>query len=401
MQWQFSSAATLAFAALVLMIGRLIIAKVKVLQDYSIPAPVIGGLLPAIVIALLQIVGIEFTFDLSLQPGLLLAFFATVGLSADLRMILRGGKAFLIFLGIVVVMMILQDVVGVGLSLAMGINPLIGLMVGSIAMAGGHGTAAAWGDKFSESFGLVGATGIGLAAATFGLILGGLLGGPVGERLTGKLRRRGQELGTTRAPGLHDKAEAKAAFTPDRLIASIFLMAACVALGNWLARTTENPIVTIPDFVWTLFIGVVLRNLFSGVKLREVDSSALDFAGEVALSLFLAMALMSLRLWELLSLAGPMFVILIAQSVLMWIIVTRLTFPLMGSNYDAVLMAAGQTGFGLGGTATAMINMDALTKRYGWSARAFLFVPIVGSFMVSMFNAVIVSGFVQLLTYLQ
>jgi ESS family glutamate:Na+ symporter len=144
-----------------------------------------------------------------------------------------------------------------------------------------------------------------------------------------------------------------------------------------------------------------LRNLFSGVKLREVDSSALDFAGEVALSLFLAMALMSLRLWELLSLAGPMFVILIAQSVLMWIIVTRLTFPLMGSNYDAVLMAAGQTGFGLGGTATAMINMDALTKRYGWSARAFLFVPIVGSFMVSMFNAVIVSGFVQLLTYLQ
>jgi ESS family glutamate:Na+ symporter len=383
------------------MIGRLIVAKVKVLQEYSIPAPVIGGLIPALIVALLQIVGIEITFDLSLQPGLLLAFFATVGLDADLRMIIKGGKAFLLFLVSVVVMMILQDIVGVGLSLVMGVNPLIGLMVGSISMAGGHGTAAAWGDKFSESFGLVGATGIGMAAATFGLIIGGLLGGPVGERLTGKLRRRGQELGTGRTPALQDKAEAKAAFTPDRLIASIFLMAACVALGNWLARTTENPTITIPDFVWTLFIGVVLRNLFSGLKLREIDSGALDFAGSVALSLFLAMALMSLRLWELLSLAGPMFVILLAQSVLMWIVVTRITFPLMGSNYDATLMAVGQTGFGLGGTATAVINMDALSKRYGWSARAFLFVPIVGSFMVSMFNAIIVSGFVQFLAHLR
>jgi len=401
MQWQFSSAATLAFAALVLMIGRLIVAKVQVLQEYSIPAPVIGGLIPAIVITLLKLIGLEFTFDLSMQPGLLLAFFATVGLSADLRMIIRGGKAFLLFLGAVVVMMVLQNIVGVGLTLVMGIDPLIGLLVGSISLAGGHGTAAAWGDKFSGSFGLSGATGIGLAAATFGLILGGLLGGPVGERLVGKLRRRNRELGVSREPALHDAAEAKAAFTPDRLVASIFLMAACAALGNWLSRSTENLSVTIPPFVWTLFIGVVLRNFFSGLKIREVDSGALDFAGTVALSLFLSMALMSLRLWELVTLAKPMFVILIAQSVLMWIIVTRITFPLMGSNYDSVLMAVGQTGFGLGGTATAVINMEALTKRYGWSARAFLFVPIVGSFMVSMFNAIIVSGFVQLLAHLR
>lgn len=397
MQWHFTPAGTLAFAALVLFVGRMIIAKVRLLQEYSIPAPVIGGLIPAIAVTLLRLGGMEFTFDASLQPALLLAFFATVGLSADLRLIARGGPALLLYFGSVVVVLVLQNVLGVGLALALGADPLLGLLTGSISMSGGHGTAAAWGEKFSESYGLSGATGIGLAAATFGLVLGGLLGGPVGKRLSAQVRSRGRELGTRREPGLNDAAETKEPFTPDRLITSIFLMATCTALGNWLFLKTESPAFTVPSFVWTLFAGVVLRNLFSLFKQRDIDSGALDFAGSVALSLFLAMALMSLKLWELAALAGPMLVILIGQALLMWLFVTRVTFPVMGRDYDAVLLAAGQTGFGLGGTATAMINMEALARRYGWSARAFLFVPIVGSFMVSIANAIVLSGFVQVL----
>ncbi|MCK6620249.1 MAG: sodium/glutamate symporter [Calditrichaceae bacterium] len=397
MQWHFTPAGTLAFAALALFVGRLIIAKVRFLQEYSIPAPVIGGLIPAIAVALLRLGGMEFTFDASLQPGLLLAFFATVGLSADLRLIARGGRALLLFFGCVVAVIVLQNLIGVGLALAMGVDPLIGLLAGSISMSGGHGTAAAWGAKFSESYGLSAATGIGLAAATFGLVVGGLLGGPVGKRLTAQLRSRGRELGTIHEPGLNDAAEAKEPFTPDRLITSIFLIAACSAVGNWLCLKAENPAFTLPPFVWTLFVGVVLRNLFSLFRTRDIDSGALDFAGSVALSLFLAMALMSLKLWELAALAGPMLAILPAQAVLVWLFVTRVTFPVTGRDYDAALLAAGQTGFALGATPTALVNMETLAKRYGWSARAFLIVPIVGAFMIDLANAVVLSGFVQVL----
>jgi len=309
-------AETLAIAALVLVVGRGLIERIAFLQQYAIPEPVVGGLVAALVVALLHAIGARITFDLSARPGLMLAFFATIGLGADARMLARGGGALLLFTACVVGMLFMENLIGVGAAKAMGVDPVIGLIAGSVTMAGGHGTGAAWGQLFTEVFGLTEAPAVGLASATFGLVLGGVVGGPVAMRLIRRLQARGAPLGVTAADALaHDAAEATGPFTPERLTVTIALIAASVAAGAALARLTENPVFTLPTFVWTLFVGAALRNGLALARLHEIDGQALAFAGVVALSLFLAMALMSLRLWELASLALPMLFILALQAV--------------------------------------------------------------------------------------
>lgn len=394
MDFRFAVPATLAIAALALVVGRGLVARIPLLQKYSIPEAVVGGLAAASLIAVLHGAGLRFTFDTSLQPSLMLAFFATIGLGADVRMLARGGIALLLFTACVVGMLVLQNVVGIGAAMAMGIDPLIGLIAGSVTMAGGHGTGAAWGQRFAESFGLAAAPGIALATATFGLIMGGLVGGPVARRLIERLKAQGAPLGAnesdTRA---HDAAESAAPFSPERLTFTIFLVATSVALGAVLTRSTENPTFTLPPFVWTLFVGALLRNVLALAKLHEVDGEALAFAGTVALSLFLAMALMSLRLWELATLALPMFVILALQAIAVALFTTFVTFRVMGSNYEASALVAGQCGFGLGATPTAIANMQAVCQRYGYAPQAFILVPVVGAFLIDLANAIIISGF--------
>jgi ESS family glutamate:Na+ symporter len=252
-------------------------------------------------------------------------------------------------------------------------------------MSGGHGTGAAWGATF-ESAGLAGASGIALAAATFGLIAGGIVGGPVGRRLAERAIANGVGP-VVAAPREVDGAAASGAFTADRLIVTIFLIAVSVAVGSVLARWAANPAISLPNFVWVLFTGVVLRNALAALKWHEVDAAALDFTGVVSLSLFLAMALMGLRLWEVASLAGPMLVIIAAQVALVAVFTSTVTFRVMGSNYDAAVLCAGQCGFGLGATPTAIANMQAITDRFGPSPQAFLLVPIVGAFMIDIANA--------------
>jgi glutamate:Na+ symporter, ESS family len=392
--WQFTVPATLAIAALVLVIGRRLIEHVAFLRKYSIPEPVVGGLVTAILITLVHYAGVRVTFDTSLQPGLMLAFFATIGLGADARMLARGGVALLLFTGCVIAMLVMQNVIGVGAAWAMGIDPLIGLIAGSVTMSGGHGTGAAWGQKFAETFGLASAPGIALAAATFGLVMGGLIGGPVAGRLIEKLKASGTQLGVSETEALtHDAAESTGAFTPQRLTVTIFLIATSVALGAAISRLAENPTFTLPTFVWTLFVGALLRNGLALGKLHEIDGEALSFAGTVALSLFLAMALMSLRLWELAALALPMFVILALQAIGVALFTTFITFRVMGSNYEAAALVAGQCGFGLGATPTAIANMQAVTERYGHAPQAFIIVPVVGAFLIDIANAIVISAF--------
>jgi ESS family glutamate:Na+ symporter len=402
LNWQFGVPATLAMAALVLVIGRTLIERIALLQKYSIPEPVVGGLVAALAITAAHAGGLRIAFDTSLQPGLMLAFFASIGLGADARMLARGGVGLLLFTACVVGMLVMQNVIGVGAAWAMGIDPVIGLIAGSVTMSGGHGTGAAWGQKFAESFGLAAAPGIALAAATFGLMMGGLVGGPVAHRLIERLEARGASLGVPRSEMLsHDNAAATGAFTPQRLSVTILLLAASVALGTALARWAENPTFALPSFVWTLFVGVLIRNALAVAKVHEIDGEALTFAGSIALALFLAMALMSLKLWELAALALPMFVILALQAIGVALFTTLVTFRVMGSNYEAAALVAGQCGFGLGATPTAIANMQAVCERYGYAPQAFILVPVVGAFLIDIANAIIISGFAGLIPALR
>jgi len=402
MDWQFGVPATLAIAAFVLVIGRRVIERVAFLQKYSIPEPVVGGLIAALLIALIHAGGIRISFDGSLQPGLMLAFFASIGLGADARMLARGGVALLLFTACVVGMLVMQNVIGVGAAWLLGIDPLIGLIAGSVTMSGGHGTGAAWGQKFAETFGVTAAPGIALAAATFGLMMGGLVGGPVSQRLIERLKARGAPLGVPKAAVLmRDSAESAGAFTPQRLTVTILLIATCMALGTALSRWAENPTFTLPTFVWTLFVGVLIRNSLAMLKLHEIDGEALSFVGAVSLSLFLAMALMSLRLWDLVALALPLLLILALQAFGVALFTTLVTFRVMGANYEAATLVAGQCGFGLGATPTAIANMQAVCERYGYAPQAFIIVPVVGAFLIDIANAIVISGFAGVLPSLR
>jgi ESS family glutamate:Na+ symporter len=394
--------ATFAVAGLVLVIGRFLIERVEFLKRYAIPEPVVGGLLAALILAALHVMNARISFDTSLQPGLMLAFFATIGLSADARMLVKGGGPLVLFTICVIGMLVMENLFGVGAAKAMGVDPVIGLIAGSVTMAGGHGTGAAWGQRFIEVFGVTEAPVVGLAAATFGLVMGGVIGGPVAMRLIRRLQAKAAPLGLDANEALaHDAAEANTPFTADRLTVTIVLIAASVAAGTALSRWTDNPVFTLPAFVWTLFVGAVLRNALAFARVHEVDGQALSFAGVVALSIFLAMALMSLRLWELASLALPMLVILALQALGVALYTSFVTFRLMGRDCEAAVLVAGQCGFGLGATPTAIANLQAICSRYGAAPRAFIIVPVVGAFLIDIANALVISAFVYVLPALR
>ena len=271
-----------------------------------------------------------------------------------------------------------------------------------MTMAGGHGTGAAWGQRFTEVFGLTEAPAVGLASATFGLVLGGVIGGPVAMRLIRRLQARGAALGVPAAEALaHDAAEAAGPFSPERLTVTIALISASVAAGTALSQWTENPVFTLPTFVWALFVGAVLRNVLALAQLHEIDGEALSFASSVSLSLFLAMALISLRLWELASLALPMLAILALQAASVALYTSIITFRVMGANYEAAVLVAGQCGFGLGATPTAIANLQTICARYGSAPRAFIIVPVVGAFLIDIANAIVISAFVYVIPALR
>ncbi len=395
---EFGVPATLALAALVLATGRRVLSSVPLLQRHSIPAAVVGGLLAAVAAGALHAAGTDLSFAPGLQSGTMLAFFATIGLGADLRMLARGGSRLVRFAIAVLLMLVAQNAVGVLAARALGVDPAIGLLAGSITMAGGHGTGAAWGTKFADSFGLQAAPGLALAAATFGLVAGGLVGGPVARRLVERLAAQGRPLGTSRAAAHpRDGAHADGQMSAERLTVTLLLVATCMAAGGWLGERMADAPVTLPPFVWTLLCGVVLRNLLAAARVHEVDDRALDLAGQVSLGLFLALALMGLRLWEVAALAGPVLAIVALQVVVVAGLATLLTFRLVGGDYEAAVLAGGQCGFGLGATPTAMANMQALTERFGAAPNAFVIVPVMGAFLIDLMNALVIGAFVSVL----
>ncbi|MBF8721584.1 sodium/glutamate symporter [Pseudomonas guariconensis] len=387
---------TLVAASLVLLLGRGLVARLGFLRTYNIPEPVAGGLLVALVLLGLRSLDIQVQFDTSLQTPLMLAFFATIGLSADFASLKKGGRVVTVFLLVVTALLVVQNAMGIGLATALGLDPLMGLLSGSITLSGGHGTGAAWGATFSEKFGLASASELALASATFGLVLGGLIGGPVARLLISRVQTPGIVSEAPTLPKGFEQPNKERLITPFSLIETIALIAVSLLAGSLLNEWLKGTAFELPTFVCVLFVGVILRNGLSALGLYQVFEREVSVMGNVSLSLFLAIALMSLKLWDLAALALPFLILLTAQTLVMALFAIFVTFRVMGRNYDAAVLAAGHCGFGLGATPTAIANMQAVTQRYGASQLAFLVVPMVGAFFIDIINVIVIKLYLAL-----
>jgi glutamate:Na+ symporter, ESS family len=381
---------TILVSMVVLFVGRALVANIGVLQRFSIPAPVVGGGLVAILLAFADgLGGIKFSFNLALKDSLLLMFFTTVGLAADARMLAKGGMKLVVFLGISAVLIVAQNVIGIGAALALDLHPVVGLLSGSITLVGGHGTGAAYAGRLGETMNLQGAMELAMACATAGLVLGAVLGGPVTEYLIKRHKLSGPKA------DVEEQAAEKADDDPVNsrsLINALFVVLVCLAGGRLLARMVEATGFIMPDFVFCLLLGVVIRNGTNLTPKIQPSPRAVDCVGDIALSLFLVMALMTMKLLDLANLAGPLLVILAAQAAVIILFAVFVTYRVMGSNYDAAVISGGQIGFGLSSTACALAIMKAVTLRHGASALAFLIVPMVGAFFIDIINALVIQG---------
>ena len=399
---EFDFYSTLVCMVAVLILGRFIISKFKFLRDYNIPEPVVGGLIAAIsILCVYQFGRVEFKFDGALKDPLMLAFFTSVGLSADFISLKKGGKLLGIFLIFVCGLLVIQNIIGVSLATAMGVNPLIGLLGGSITMSGGHGTGAAWADIFKGTpYSFSAATEVAMACATFGLVMGGIIGGPVARFLVKryKLKTPGKEHNADNPHGFEAPAQERL-ITSASFMESLALIAICLLIGNLLKSYEVAHIngLNLPTFVYCLFCGVILRNALSALKIHQVFDREVSVIGNVSLSLFLAFAMMTINLWELVALALPMVVILSIQAITMALYAIFVTFRFCGRDYDAAVLAAGHCGFGLGATPTAMVNMQTVTSHYGPSHIAFIIVPLTGAFFIDIINALVIQGALGLL----
>ena len=388
---------TLVAASLVLLLGLWLVARIGFLRTYNIPEPVAGGLLVALLLLALRLfANIEVRFDPSLQMPLMLAFFATIGLNADFASLKKGGRIVAIFLLVVTALLVLQNAMGIALATALGLDPLMGLLAGSVTLSGGHGTGAAWGAVFSEQYGVASASELAIASATFGLVLGGLIGGPVARLLIKRVGVPGVGQTQPRLPKGFEQPNQERLITAFSFIETLALVAISLKAGTLLNSAIQGTAFELPTFVCVLFVGVVLRNGLSMLGWHQVFEREVSVLGNVSLSLFLAIALMSLKLWDLAALALPIVILLAAQALLMALFAIFVTFRVMGRNYDAAVLAAGHCGFGLGATPTAIANMQAVTQRFGPSQIAFLVVPMVGAFFIDIANAVVIKLYLAL-----
>lgn len=408
MEFTFNAYYTLISAVMVLLIGQALVKKVRFLKDFNIPEPVAGGIVAAMVLyGVHYALGYSINFHKDLQTAFMLIFFASIGLSANFAKLKAGGIGLIFFLVIIAVFILVQDAVGVGLATAMGLDPLIGLIAGSITLVGGHGTAGAWGQVLEQKHGVQGAVTLGIACATFGLVSGGLIGGPLARKLISfhQLRlptydnisaQATAQSGTNKSDMINfEQPQAERLINATNAVETLALFAACLAFADFMTAFSKGTMFELPTFVWALAGGVIVRNFLEYVLKVNIFDRAIDVFGNASLSLFLAMALLSLKLWDLAGLAAPLMVILSAQVIVMLLYAGFITFYLMGRNYDAAVLAAGHCGFGMGATPTAIANMQAITNKYGPSHKAFLIVPMVGAFFIDIINASVIQIFIK------
>ncbi len=383
---EFNQITTLCAAVLMYLVGDVLVRRIGVLNRFCIPAPVVGGLLFAIAVTLLKGTGIvSIVLDTSLQSLFMVTFFTTIGLGASFRLVRLGGRLLVIYWVMCGVLAFAQNVIGVSLASVMGVHPLIGVMAGAVSMEGGHGAAAAYGQTI-ESLGIPSAVTIGLAAATFGLVAGGLTGGPVAQYLIHKFDLK------PAAEETEDFVEAeKQEVAYHSFMVQVFLITVCMAVGVYLGALFSSWTgFVLPGYVGAMFTAVVLRNVVDRVHPKWINMHEINLIGDVSLAVFLSMALMSIKLWELADLALPLLVIVFMQVVFIVLLAIFVMFRLLGRNYDAAVMVSGFLGHGLGATPNAMANMGAITERFGPSRKAFLIVPIVGAFLIDVFGMPII-----------
>ncbi len=386
----------LMISILVQYLGIYLTRKIRLLRDYYIPPAVTGGLICSGIIALIYVYqGVEISFDMQIRDVLLLVFFSTIGLSAKLSTLAAGGKALAVMVVVAGLFLVIQNATGVGLVTLAGGHPGYGLFAGSVSFAGGHGTAIAWGAE-AEAAGLDKASVVGIAFATFGLIGGGLLGGPVARGLINRYKLKGGS--TAVEGGSEDKPVATGnPASLSNLLGAILLLAICVESGDLVNRVLFEKGVLLPGFLTSMFVGILLTNLADLIRLR-INLHTINKFGEVSLALFLAMSLMSMQLWSLAGAAGAVFFIMILQMLVMTLFTTLIVFRVMGKDYDAAVMAAGFVGLGLGATPVAIANMSAVTARFGHSAKALLVIPLVGAFFIDLLNALVIKFYINVIT---
>ncbi|QTD39430.1 sodium/glutamate symporter [Sporosarcina sp. Te-1] len=381
---ELNQVTTIFLAIALLVLGRLLVNKVGVLQKFCIPAPVVGGLLFAILATVFKAAGlVTFSLDTSLQSLFMLTFFTTVGLGASFKLVKLGGKLLIIYWLACGFLALMQNVIGVSMASLFNIHPLIGMMAGAVSMEGGHGAATAFGQTV-EDLGIDSALSIGVAAATFGLVAGGLVGGPVVKFLISKYNLKPTETEDVEGEFSVEKNEAE--IQTNTFFTQILLITFCMALGTYLGELFSSATgFVLPGYVGAMFVAVIVRNIVDKINPKAIHMKSIGLIGDITLGVFLSMALMSIKLWEVAGLALPLLVIVFVQVVFIVLFGIFVLFRLLGKNYDAAVMVAGFTGHGLGATPNAMANMAAVTERFGPSRKAYLVVPIVGAFLIDVF----------------
>ncbi|MDR1781623.1 MAG: sodium/glutamate symporter [Bacilli bacterium] len=385
-----SLAETVGLSIVVIFVGKLLVSKIGFLRKFLIPYPIVGGL----VFAIITLIGYEtntFTIELdtTLQQYFMVCFFTTIGFQASIKVLKAGGIGVVIFLIISILLVICEDGVGVGLAHLLHQNDLLGLATGSIPMVGGHGTAAAFGPLL-EKLGLHSASEVSIAAATFGLIAGSLIGGPIARKLILKHDLKSNDSDDTK----HEE-EKKTLLNTNNISLAFFQIALAVGIGFYVSCGINKLGITIPIYIGSMLVAAVMRNIFKDGSKLEMKIEEISVLGDMFLAIFLAQALMGLKLWQLSNLALPLIILLVVQVIIVALFAYFIVYKFMGKNYDASVLAAGICGFGLGATPNAIANMNAITSKFGNSIKAYFILPLVGCLFIDFCNAGIITIFLQ------
>lgn len=384
---------TMGISVIVFYLGHLCKLKINFFRKYCIPAPVIGGLFYAILMLIFRKMSIEIIIDTTLQSFCMIAFFTSIGFTSSLKTLLKGGKTVIIFLLLVTILGIIQNIIGISLASKLGLNPLLGLALGSISLTGGHGTSGAFGPQI-EALGATSGLTVAIAAATFGLIVGGIVGGPVAKRLI--LKKNIIPNNDTK----HnlEKNEKTTSLNLSKLMLAISLLFISMGIGTLITKLFTMLNITVPEYVGGMIVAAIIRNIIDRKNEEEkLPIEEISIFGSLNMNFFLALAMMGLKLWELLELAMPMIIILVIQTVITIIFAYFITFAFTGKGYDGALFATAHCGLGLGVTATAIANMDSVCDEYVFSPRGYFVVPLVGGLFLDFTNSFVILTFMNLL----
>lgn len=394
LQLNFDMYQTLAVAVAMLLLGSALRKRITILETFCIPAPVVGGLLFAIISCALYASGmVELTFDETLKSVCMVIFFTSVGFQANVRILKSGGMSLVLFLVCVLVLIVGQNALAIGLSSLLGVDPLVGLCTGSIPMVGGHGTAGAFGVVL-EDLGLSGASTLCTAAATFGLVAGSLMGGPVGRRLILRHDLLKTAVDADDTPLVEE--ERKHHRSVSMYAPATYQIVVAMGIGTVVSWLLSKTGMTFPVYIGAMIVAAVMRNFSEFTGKLSIHMGEINDIGGICLNLFLGIAMITLKLWQLASLAIPLIILLAGQTLLMFLFSYFVVFNVLGRDYDAAILSAGTCGFGMGATPNAMANMQVLTERYAPSVKAYILVPIVGSMFADFINSLTITLFINL-----